>query len=158
VNFLGYTNTTNPSWNSSTIAAFCYSACQGTPGSADDSMWTTRSNNYFYGYTPSSSGACTYAGEVCGNPLMTVEPSQTWTNETQLDPFTPTLTASVNAFYPSLSSPLIGAGTNYSGIDELDYYGIATTNPPVIGAVNALIPTAPRFGGGTKLGLGVVLP
>jgi hypothetical protein len=158
VNFLGYTNTTNPEWNSQAISAFCYSGCAGSPGSSTDAMWTTRSNNYFYGYTPGSSGACTYAGEVCGNPLMTAEPSQTWTNETQLDPFTPTLTASVNAFYPSLSSPLIGAGTNYSGIDELDYYGVATTNPPVIGAVNALIPTAPRFGGGTKLGGGLGLP
>jgi hypothetical protein len=133
-NFIGYTNTDNPSWNLSQITLFCYSSCNGNPGTSDDTMWTTRSNNNFYGYASGIHGACTYAGETCTSPLMTVQPSQTWTNETQLDPFTPSLSAGSNSFYPTSGSPLVGASVTIAGITT-DYYGVTRTSPPVIGAV-----------------------
>ncbi len=134
-NFIGYTNTNNPSWNDSAISAFCYSGCNGNPGTSSDAMWTTRSNNNFYGYRLGSDGACTYAGEACSDPVMVVEPSQTWTNETQLDSFNPLLPSSGNSFYPSGGSPLVGAGIVYTGAPAGDYYGVTTPNSPVIGAV-----------------------
>jgi hypothetical protein len=134
-NFIGYTNSNNISWNGSQITFICYSSCQEQPGTSDDTMWTTRSNNNFYGYASGVHGACTYAGEVCGSPRMTDQPSQTWTNETQLDSFTPSLPSTSNSFYPSSGSPLIGAGVTFSGIPTGDYYGAATTSRPVIGAV-----------------------
>jgi hypothetical protein len=157
-NFIGYTNTSDYYWNGSQITFICYSSCQAQPGTSDDTMWTTRSNNNFYGYASGVHGACTYAGEICGSPIMTDQPSQTWTSETQLDPFTPSLPAASNSFYPSSGSPLIGAGITYSGIPATDYYGVTTTSPPVIGGVNYSggSPTSLTIGGGVVLS-GVII-
>lgn len=153
-NFIGYTNPNNVSWNGQTIGMFCYSVCNGNPGTSTDAMWTTRSNNNFWSFK-SGTFACTYAGETCTDPLMVVEPSQTWVSETQLDSFNAALSSSANSFYPLLDSPLVGAGVNFSGIPTTDYYGATRSNPPAIGAVEpAGTPTAatPTFSpnGGTS--------
>ena len=152
-NFIGYTNTSNIGWNSSQITFICYSSCQGQPGTSDDTMWTLRSNNNFYGYASGVHGACTYAGENCITPQMTVQPSQTWTSEIQLDPFTPSLASSSNAFYPTSGSPLRGAGITIAGITT-DYYGVGRTSPPDIGGVQ--YSSGPPPPGGTKIS-GVVI-
>jgi hypothetical protein len=132
-NFIGYTNPSNVSWNGQTIAPFCYSSCQGTPGTFSDASWTIRSNNNFWSFRAGSSGNATYPGETTADPLMLNEPSQTWTSETQLDPFNPHTTN--NSFYPTSASPLVGTGTTYTGIPTNDYFGIVYSNPPPIGGV-----------------------
>jgi hypothetical protein len=67
-------------------------------------------------------------GIVCSDPLLASEPAQgTVPPETTLDSFN---------FYPASGSPALAAGTTYSGLPATDYYGITTTSPPVIGAVN----------------------
>ncbi len=137
-NFIGYTNPHNISWNSSAITLFCYSGCQDQPGKANDSMWTTRSHNNFYPYRSGVDGACTYAGETCVNPLMTIQPSQRWTDEIQLDSFTPSLPSAENSFYPSSRSPLIGAGIVYTGLPAADYKGVPRPSPPTIGATERI--------------------
>lgn len=133
--FLGYTNPNNAGWNGQPIGMFCYSSCQGPTGSfgtSDDTMWTNRTKNYFYNFN-AGTFACSYAGETCADPQLLNEPSQTWTSETMLDVFDPTL--SNNSFYPATGSPLIAAGTTGTGIPTTDFYGVAQTSPPTIGGV-----------------------
>ena len=133
-NFIGYTNPNNVSWNGQTIAPFCYSACQSTPGTFDDTSWTIRSNNNFWSFRAGSSGNATYPGETTADPLMLNEPSQTWVSETQLDPFNPRISSN-NSFFPTSASSLIGAGTTYTGIPLVDFNGIPYSNPPPIGGM-----------------------
>lgn len=141
-NFIGYTNSDNVSWNGQTINAFCYSGCQGQPGIFDDTMWTIRSNNNFFGFVPGNDGACTYAGETCVNPLMMNEPSQTWVNAAQLDQFSIYL-GIANSFYPGGTSPLLNAGIPVTGITA-DFYGVTrSVSTPTIGGVESV-------GGGTS--------
>lgn len=131
--FIGYTNPNNLSWNGQTLSFICYSGCQANPGTSNDSQWTIRTNNYYFGFK-AGSFACTYVGEVCASPGMVSQPSQTWINEAALDVYNPHLTS--NSFYPTSISPLISAGTTYTGLPAADYYATGTTSPPVIGAVN----------------------
>ncbi len=64
---------------------------------------------------------------LCSDPLLVDEPAQgSMTSEAVLDGFN---------FHPTASSPLVSAGTTYSGLPATDYYGTATTAIPVIGAV-----------------------
>lgn len=154
-NFIGYTNPNVASWNGQTLSFICYSGCQGNPGNSNDSQWTTRSNNNFWLYK-TGTYACSYAGETCIDSLMLNEPSQTWSSEAALDVFDPH--TSNNSFYPSSSSPLLGAGVNYSGIPSADYYGVATPSPADIGAVNYYLAPpsfSPRMSGSiSKTGAG----
>ncbi len=62
---------------------------------------------------------------LCSDPLLMNEPSQTWTGEAQLDNFN---------FHLSSTSPAIGAGVPIPGLTT-DYYGNPYANPPAIGAV-----------------------
>jgi hypothetical protein len=80
-------------------------------------------------------GTCpsTANGMICSDPLLLNEPSQTWSSESALDVFNPFVAG--NSFYPSSSSPLLGAGITYRGILSTDYAGNAQTSPPVMGAV-----------------------
>jgi hypothetical protein len=122
--FLGFTDTQNPGWNSSPIALFCYSACNGSSTPTDDSMWTTRSNNLFYGFK-AGTFACSYVTEVCSDPQLVNEPSQTWTAESQLDNFNFSLTS---------GSPARYAGIAIGGLTA-DFAGNTWSNPPSIGAI-----------------------
>jgi hypothetical protein len=89
-------------------------------------------NNEF-GLKGGTTDTCGTNNNTCVNPLMVNEPSQVWLNEAALDVFNP-LVGSGNSFYPTPSSPLIGAGTTIPGLTT-DYFGTKTTSPPVIGAV-----------------------
>jgi hypothetical protein len=133
--FLGYTNPNNPGYNSTTIAAFCYSACNGQLGTVDDTMWTTRTKNVWFGFA-AGSGNCSYVGEICNSdPLFVNEPLQTWTSNSQLDPFNFSITSSSPAKYAGVA---IGGLTN-------DYNGLPWHSPPSVGALEFVT------GGGTGL-------
>lgn len=71
---------------------------------------------------------------LCGDPLLTGEPSQSSNPppESNMDGFL----ASARGFYPTGASPVLHAGTTYTGLPAADYYGVTTTSPPVIGGVN----------------------
>jgi len=113
--FLGYNNPSNP-YGAETPALYYIE---------DPSITVVSSHNVEYGMRngdcPASSG-----GNICLDPQFVNEPSQAWASEATLDNFNFSLT---NA------SPAIGAGTTYSASPSTDYFGTATTNPPVIGAV-----------------------
>jgi hypothetical protein len=91
----------------------------------DPSISIVSSHNVEYGVR---NGDCPSGGtgNICLDPQFVGEPSQAWVSETSLDNFNFNLT---NA------SPAIAAGTTYSALPSTDYFGTATTNPPVIGAV-----------------------
>jgi hypothetical protein len=65
------------------------------------------------------------AGNICLDPLLVNEPSQTWTSESMLDNFNFTI---------SNNSPAIGAGVAIPGLPT-DYDGNPWKNPPSIGAL-----------------------
>jgi hypothetical protein len=127
--FLGYTDTTNPVV-SEPRAMWCYSDCNGQAGTTNDSMWTVRSNNIFYGFE-ASPDTCNWKTEVCSDPLLVGEPPQTWTGESELDNFN---------FSLSGTSPAKGAGTVISGMTT-DYDGSPYASPPSDGAVEFADPT-----------------
>lgn len=59
------------------------------------------------------------------------------TNYVCTDPaFTAESSISAMNVVPTSGSPLRGAGVAYTGIPLFDFYGVATTSPPVIGAAN----------------------
>jgi hypothetical protein len=65
---------------------------------------------------------------LCVDPLFVNEPAQgSVPPESTLDNFN---------FLPVEYSPAVGAGTTYNGLPSTDYHGVATTTPPVIGAMN----------------------
>lgn len=155
--FIGYTNPDNLSWNGQLINALCYATCNETPGDSNDSQWSIRTDNYFFGWG-SGLANCSYAGETCGNPLLKNQPATTMTTglESALDVYNPFV--SNNSFYPTGPSPLIGAGTPISGLTS-DYYGVTRPNPPSIGGVE-LQPSGVstvKFGNGAHTGNGVRL-
>ncbi len=132
--FLGYNDTTAKTVFNIThpLSLFCYSGCNGNPGTFTDAMWTNRTNNMFWGFTPGSNGACTYSGETCASdPLLVNEPSQTWSGESQLDNFTFNLTS---------GSPAKGAGVAVPGLTT-DYNGYNYVTPPSDGALEFGSPT-----------------
>jgi len=68
----------------------------------------------------------------CSDPGLLNEPSQTWTDQTQLDVFTPSVSG--NAFNLAPGSPALGAGSVVSAVST-DYYGATRPNPPSLGAI-----------------------
>ena len=84
----------------------------------------------------------------CASPQMLSQPTTPMTLEPQLDVFNPTPTG--NSFNLTSGSPAIGAGTTYTGLPSTDYYGVATTSPPVIGGVNYV--AAPSYSGSYGIG------
>jgi hypothetical protein len=109
---MGYTN---PNYNSG----------------AQPTMWntvfpTTPTYNDYYNL---SSCPASGTGEVCTSPLWVGQPA-TPTTDSGLDNFD---------FYPTNpGSPLIHGGGGGGLTPVADYFGVATTSPPVIGAVNAM--------------------
>jgi hypothetical protein len=100
---------------------------------ADPSILFTGLYNNEFGLKSGTTDTCGTNNITCVDPLMVNEPAQPWPgSESALDVFNPFI--SNNSFYPTGSSPLIGAGTTIAGLTT-DYYGTATTNPPMIGAV-----------------------
>ena len=65
---------------------------------------------------------------LCSDPLLVSEPAQ--------GSIPPESTLDSLDFHPTASSPLVSAGTTYTGLPSADYYGLPTTSPPTIGAVN----------------------
>jgi hypothetical protein len=114
---MGYTN---PNYNSG----------------AQPAMWNTVTPNsptYNLYYNLSSCPA-SGTGEVCTSPLWVGQPA-TPTTDSGLDNFD---------FYPTNpGSPLIHGGGGGGLTPSTDYFGIATTSPPVIGAVNAMVAVSP---------------
>lgn len=93
--------------------------------------WGTRSNNLYY-----NTRACPLAlttAETCNtvNPLFSGQPSLaiTFATESSLDGFQSPVPATI-------SSPTYHGGTTYAGIPSTDLNGVATTSPPVMGAMN----------------------
>jgi hypothetical protein len=118
-----YTNSPFTTGQSPTLFAF------------DDSPLSIQwSHNLTFGirpgdYTPN----CATNGNVCANPLLTGQPSAAIPPESTLDGFANV--AGTN-WYPSGSSPVIGAGVAVGGLTT-DYYGASRPNPPGIGAVES---------------------
>lgn len=82
-------------------------------------------------------GTCpaTTNGQLCIDPKLVNEPPQTsLPNEAALDVWNPFVTSPLNGFFPTASSPVLGAGLFVSGL-TVDYYSAAFTNPPPMGAV-----------------------
>ncbi len=98
------------------------------------------SNNIEYGMRSGSCGGESYPGAsaniLCEDPLLSNEPLQSisgnWA-ESDLDVFNP-LVAN-NSFYPSASSPILGAGLAGGVAPATDYYGVPYADPPNIGGV-----------------------
>jgi len=73
-------------------------------------------------------------GDVCGgtilcsDPLLVSEPVQ--------GSIPPESTLDALDFHPAAISPAVSAGRTYTGLLSNDYYGLPTTSPPIIGAVN----------------------
>jgi len=128
--FLGYTDSTNPVVMGGARAMWCYSDCNGQAGTTSDAMWTARSNNIFYGFA-ANADTCNHSKELCSDPLLLDEPSQSWTGESELDNFNFTLTS---------ASPAKGAGTAIPGMTT-DYNGSPYASPPSNGAVELADPT-----------------
>jgi hypothetical protein len=155
--FLGYTDPTYPVSVTTTLYYFCnYNAttCTNGNGSQPPDIALNPSHNSEFGMR-SGSGTCPTSsyGMICTDPKLLNEPAQPWPGaEGDLDVFDPFVAG--NSFYPTSTSPLLGAGTTYSGIPSTDYYGVPTTSPdPVVGAVNYVtIAVVPYFYGGTMLG------
>jgi hypothetical protein len=139
--FLGYDDPNNPYQGGSTLYYF--------PGSTT----INASHNIEYGMV-AGTGTCpsTANGMLCEDPKLLNEPAQPWPGtEGDLDVFNPFIAN--NSFYPTSTSPLLGTGTTYSGIPSTDYYGVATTSPPVIGGVNYVtIAAVGYFYGGKMFG------
>ena len=138
--FLGYTDPSTGGAGQPTLYYFCtYSgtgACTNGDGSLAPNITLNASHNIEYGMK-SGTGSCptTASGILCEDPLLYEEPAQPWpaAGEPALDVFSPF--SFPNSFYPTASSPIISAGTTYTGIPSVDYYGTAYTSPPIMGAV-----------------------
>ena len=94
----------------------------------DPSITVTSTNNIEYGNRTNIYGAtCGTGGNICADPLLANEPPQQGiTDLTSLDNFN---------FTPTNASPAIGAGAIYNLLPGVDYYGVARSLPPTIGAV-----------------------
>jgi hypothetical protein len=121
--FLGYTDPDVPDVNGSSPGLYYPEDSSVVPVSANNVEFGVRNGDCPTGGT----------GIVCADPLLANEPSQSWISETALDCFN--LAPNTSCFYPASGSPAIFAGGNYSALPSTDYFGTATTNPPVIGAV-----------------------
>lgn len=92
----------------------------------------TRSNNIWYGLRtsecPSTFGVAA-PNESCASPLLTGQPTGNGGS------FVESELANFN-YMPTAASFAVAGGTTYTGLPLMDYYGITTTSPPVIGAVN----------------------
>jgi len=104
--------------------------------SSQPQMWNTVTPNsptYNLYYNLSSCPA-SGTGEVCTSPLWVGQPA-TPTTDSGLDNFD---------FYPTNpGSPLIHGGGAGGLTPVADYFGVSTTSPPVIGAVNAMVAATP---------------
>lgn len=143
--FLGYADPNAPTSGAiPTLYYFCDytgSSCSVGP-STPPNITLNVSNNDEYGMR---NGTCpsTTNNTICVSPLLRSQPSQTWVSEATLDAFNPF--SGSNSFYPTNGSPLLAAGTTYSGIPSTDYYGVAYSSPPPIGAVE-YVSVAPPTG------------
>jgi hypothetical protein len=101
-----------------------------------------RANNLYYQFNPAGSGiACPtgYANETCTtSPLLAAQPAGNAGSfiETELDLPAATSPGGILSFNLTSLSPVIGAGIAYTGQPSTDFAGVATTSPPVIGALN----------------------
>ena len=94
----------------------------------DPSITVTQSHNVEFGNRPNQYGeVCSGSGNICADPLFAGEPiQQGWTSQSFLDDFN---------FHPSSASPVLGAGTTYTGMPAKDYYGTTRSDPPSSGGV-----------------------
>ena len=119
--FLGYLDPNNP-----------YGVSTPTLYYLGSGIVLNASHNDEYGMRD---GSCpsTSNGMICSDPQLQNEPAQSWPGtESDLDVFDPFVTG--NSFYPSSSSPLLGAGIQIPGL-VTDYYQATWQNPPSIGGV-----------------------
>jgi hypothetical protein len=131
-NMLGYTEPGNEP-----TAFYCLLYANGstcTNGTTDTGIRMTNSYNNEYGLKGGTTDTCGVNNITCVDPLLVNEPAPPFPGtETSFDVFNP-FAGPGNSFYPASTSPLIGAGVAISGLTT-DYYGMAFTNPPVIGAI-----------------------
>ena len=90
---------------------------------SDPTDTVTANNNLEYGIRNGDTCGENYI--QCTSPLLVDEPVNPMTRETELDNFD---------FYPSATSPAVGAGVAIPGLTT-DYYGVARPDPPTEGAV-----------------------
>jgi chitobiase/beta-hexosaminidase-like protein len=159
-----FTNNLNLGYTCAASTSTCYPSASGsapgvyytTPG--DSSITLTKNYNLEYGMRNGDCpGATNHA--ICSDPLLYSEPGQGSPPPPQstLDVFQPVAST---GFQPSSSSPAKAAGVSYTGLLSLDFYGTATTSPPVIGAVNAAAPAPPTGGsvsGGNQVSGGPIV-
>jgi len=122
--FLGYTTTTsNYPYSGEAPGLFYLGEASVVIVSSYNAEFGTRNNDCDTFHTGTHI--------LCSDPLLTNEPAQgSWPPETVFDNFN---------FYPSAGSPIIGAGTAFTGLST-DYYGVTRPDPPSIGAVEPATP------------------
>jgi len=104
--------------------------------------WSVRDHNNFYNLRTGACPSTLNAGETCTtNPAFTGQPASPISAESQLDNYN---------IVPSTGSPLLGAGTGYTGIPATDIFGVARPDPPSIGAAENPSTTV-IFSGGAML-------
>jgi hypothetical protein len=116
--FLGYLDPSQPDYNGEAPGLYY------TTGSVGINLVT--SHNIEFGVRNDD---CPGRGiaNLCSDPLLVGEPAQgAIPQESTLDNFN---------FHLTSNSPASGAGATYSPLPSTDYFGTATSNPPVIGAV-----------------------
>jgi hypothetical protein len=93
----------------------------------DPSINVVSSHNVEFGTRNDDCNPFRGTGNICSDPLLAGEPAPgTIPPESTLDNFN---------FHLTSHSPAIGAGVTYPALLSTDYFGTATSNPPVIGAV-----------------------
>lgn len=123
-----FTDGNNPGWNASLVTIYLYS------GGFPQATWTTNNNLAWNARNPPGGGSGNN-WTLSGCPNITCVPSATTPNIVNL-------AGEIAAVFPNWnlningSSPAIGAGIANSFTPSTDYNGVATTSPPVIGAVN----------------------
>lgn len=142
-NLLGYTD----AGAGSPTALFCLLNTDGSTCtlSSNSGIALTNSFNNEYGWRSGTTDTCT-GNITCVSPLLVNQPAETFPGtQTDFDVFNPFV--SNNSFYPTGSSPLIGAGTTLAGLGA-DYYGTTRPSPPTIGGVEpaGAPPSSPGVG------------
>jgi hypothetical protein len=116
--FLGYLNPSEPDYSGEAPGLYYTTGSDGiTLVSEDNIEYGIRNDD-----CPNRG-----TGNICSDPLLVGEPAPgTIPPESTLDNFN---------FHLTSNSPAIGAGATYPALPSTDYFGTATSNPPVIGAV-----------------------
>jgi hypothetical protein len=134
-NYLGYTNP-NPVLGQPSALYYPLDANGSTSHNPSD---TGVSYASFYsneiGFKGGTTDTCGTNNITCVNPLLTAQPTTPWPgSEGAFDVFN---TLAGSSFFPTISSPLLGAGTAVGGLTT-DFFGATRPSPPSLGGAELL--------------------